>query len=541
MEETNRQLVQAIERANELALQAERANAAKSQFLANMSHEIRTPMHAIIGTCHLLAGTPLGPRQQGYLHAITGSSDSLLRIVNDVLDFSKIEAGMLSIEQVEFSLNGVVAEVCELFQASLEEKGLVLACHIDPSTPRQLLGDPLRLSQILKNLLGNAIKFTRRGGITLEVTPLSKAGDRVELGFTVRDTGIGIPAGDQEQLFQPFKQVDDSTTRSYGGTGLGLAICRQLATLMGGEIRCESSPGEGSCFSFRLPFSAASHGVLPAPGLERAPERLRFNGERVLLVEDNEIVQMMAQELLLDAGLEVTLAANGAEALDEVRGGSFDLILMDGQMPVMDGLTAIRAIRALEEQGQGRTAIVAVTANAMDQDVQASLAAGADGHLTKPFTPALLLSTISRWIAPVVEESGGAGAGSPPRREERRAAPLQAECLDMEQGIRQIGGSRELYLNLLQRFAGDYSATPLALGVEIGRGNLAGAALMAHSVKEIAGVLAALPLEGAAAELERVLSGGGEPVAHPLARFGDQMIGVLAALPEEIRSHAHGR
>ena len=538
LEETNRQLVQAIERANELALQAERANAAKSQFLANMSHEIRTPMHAILGTCHLLAGTPLEPRQKGYLHTITGSSDSLLRIVNDVLDFSKIEAGMLSIERVEFSLHGVVAEVCELFQASLEEKGLELACDIGTSAPRQLLGDPLRLSQILKNLLGNAVKFTRRGQITLEVIPLSHSGDRVELGFTVRDTGVGIPVEDQAQLFQPFKQVDESTTRSYGGTGLGLAICRQLTTLMGGEIRCESSPGVGSCFSFRLPFTAVSYAALPAPRLESAPERLRFSGERVLLVEDNDVVQMMAQELLLNAGLQVTLAANGAEALNQVRGGSFDLILMDGQMPVLDGLSAIRAIRALEGAGQARTAIIAVTANAMEQDVQASLAAGADGHLAKPFTPARLLRIISRWITPAGADSGG--AGFPGQVEKQAAAPRQAECLDMDQGIRQIGGSRELYLNLLQRFDGDYSATPAALGIEIGKGNLAGAALMAHSVKEIAGVLAALPLEGAAAELERVLSGGGEPVSAPLARFGDQMIGVLAALHEEVRRCSHG-
>ena len=346
LEQTNRQLVEAIKHANELALQAELANAAKSQFLTNMSHEIRTPKHAILDICHLLQETPLAPRQDGFLRAITGSATSLLGIINDILDLSKIEAGMLTIERLEFSLPGLVGELGELFGARIEEKGLEFACRIDPAIPLLLQGDPLRLSQILNNLLANAVKFTRHGLVSLEVTHHSLGCGRVELLFTVRDTGVGTAAEDQALLFQSFQQVDGSTTRLYGGTGLGLSISRQLATLMGGEIRCESTPGFGSGFSFRLPFAVVAKAGLPAAAAAAAPEELRFNAERILVVEDNEIIRMLAQEMLEPAGIQVTLAVNGAQALERIREESFDLVLMDGQMPVMDGLSAIRAIRA---------------------------------------------------------------------------------------------------------------------------------------------------------------------------------------------------
>jgi len=401
LDETNRQLVQASERANELALQAERANAAKSRFLATMSHEIRTPMHAIIGTCHLLQDTALAPKQDRYLRTINGSARSLLGIINDILDFSKIEAGMLGIQQVELRLSEVIGELRDLFSASIAEKGLKLRISIDPEAPSLLLGDPMRLSQILNNLLSNAVKFTRHGFVSLDIAVVGQTGERVELEFNVRDTGTGFPAEDQAQLFQPFTQVDGSPTRKYGGTGLGLAICRQLTTLMGGDIRGESINGKGSIFSFRLPFTVVPGTSTLSAGTEVSPGWLRFNGERVLLVEDNDIIQLMAQELLENAGLEVSIAVNGAEAMEKVLAGDFDLVLMDGQMPVMDGLTATRGIRALETSDRPRLPIIAVTANAMEADVRASLAAGADGHLAKPFTPTQLFAAISRWIAPV--------------------------------------------------------------------------------------------------------------------------------------------
>jgi len=541
LEETNRQLVQAIERANELALQAERANAAKSQFLANMSHEIRTPMQGILGASYLLQDTRLAPKQASYLQTIKGSATSLLGIINDILDFSKIEAGMLDIKQIEFPLQAVLRDLDEQFGPRIAEQGLELRCTVDRAVPSHLQGDPMRLGQILNNLLGNAVKFTRHGFISLAVTLAGRPGDRVELEFTMRDTGLGIPAEDQAQLFQPFKQLDGSTTRTYGGTGLGLAICRQLATLMGGDISCQSIPGAGSCFSFRLPFGVAQQEPPTAPGTESAAATPHFGGEHILLVEDNEIIQNIALELLEGAGLQVTIATNGLEALAQMRRQSFDLVLMDGQMPVMDGLTATRAIRALETPERERVAIIAVTANAMNQDVQASLAAGADDHLAKPFTPVEMLCAIARWITPrpaapngAGDEpgSGSAGFGAAP---ERGAARHLLTCLDQEKGIRQIGGSRKLYLDLLHRFVNEYAAAPAQLEAEIGRGNLAEAAITAHSVQGIAGVLAALPLQRAAAELERALTGGDERIAAALARFSYELEGVLCALPEEIQ------
>jgi len=541
LEETNRQLVQAIERANQLALQAERANAAKSQFLANMSHEIRTPMQGILGASHLLQETRLAPRQAHYLQTIKGSAGSLLGIINDILDFSKIEAGMLVIEQVEFPLQGVLRDLGEQFGPRVAERGLELRCTVDQAVPSRLVGDPLRLTQILNNLLGNAVKFTRHGFVSLAVTLAGRAGDRVELEFTVRDTGLGIAAEHQAELFQPFKQVDGSTTRTYGGTGLGLAICRQLTTLMGGDIGCQSIPGAGSSFSFRLPFTVPRPASQPAPppGSSAGTLAPQFSGERILLVEDNEIIQMIALELLEHAGLQVTVAANGQEALAELQARGFDLVLMDGQMPVMDGLAATRAIRALEQPDRARVPIVAVTADAMDQDVRASLAAGADGHLAKPFTPVEILATVARFIAPRQPEPGGAeepGGGAPgPGRGGGEAARHMTACLDQESGIRQIGGSRQLYLDLLHRFVDEYAASPAQLEAEIGRGNLAQAAITAHSVKGIAGVLAALPLQRAAAELEGALAGGGERVAAALARFRYELEGVLGALPEELQ------
>jgi PAS domain S-box-containing protein len=552
LEATNRQLVQAIERANQLAQQAGQASAAKSQFLANMSHEIRTPMHAILGACHLLSETRLAPRQEHYLHTVEVSAGSLLGLINDILDFSKIEAGMLSIERREFSVQELVHEQGELFQSRLDEKGLQFRRFVDPAIPPLLLGDPLRLGQILTNLLGNALKFTRHGQVSLEITLRGHAGSRVELEFAVRDTGLGIPATQQETLFQPFTQLDGSTTRTYGGTGLGLAICRQLTTLMEGEICCESVPGVGSSFIFRIPCSVALNAEGTPQLAERAVPPPRFNGERILLVEDNEIIQQIAVEVLAEAGLSVTCAAHGAAALVALREARFDLVLMDGQMPVMDGLTATRAIRENEPPEGPRIPIIAVTANAMQHDVQASLAAGADDCLAKPFVPVDLLRIISRWLYP---DGVPAPAPRPPaeahaavqvacpwepaapgalQESHAPAADRWQEALNLELGIRQIGGNRELYFNLLRRFRNEYCGSAAALRGEIERGNLQGAALLAHSVKGIAGVLAALPLHGAATRLERALASGMQEAEPRIAHFQQELDRVLESLPREL-------
>jgi PAS domain S-box-containing protein len=510
LEHANAKLLLAIERANELAVKAERANAAKSEFLANMSHEIRTPMNAIIGVGHLLRQTRLNDQQQDFLQTLTVSADALLGIINDILDLSKIEAGKLVLDQVRFAPKQVVGEVLSLVRQKAEEKGLRVSSDADDALPSWLMGDPLRLGQILNNLLSNALKFTSAGEIAVKVRVLRRVPEGVELEFSVRDTGIGIREQDQVNLFQPFTQVDGSITRNYGGTGLGLAICRELSALMGGEIWCQSTPGLGSTFFFTLPFAVAAGG-----GSEKLPrepqETSRFNGEHILLVEDNVFNQQVAMALLENAGLRVTLAGNGLEALQLVRAEQFDVVLMDIQMPVMDGLATAREIRKLGKGG-GELPIVAISANASDQDVRESIAAGMNGHITKPYTPELLYGAISRWLK---EKQARDGAR-----------------LDVEKAIRQIGGDRKLYRDLLVRFVEEYGEKGKELRSDVGGGNLLRAAHQAHAIKGVAGVLAAKTLQAAAQKLESALKQEKRELEPLLSRFDDE----LAATLERVRA-----
>ena len=535
--EANRQLVLAIERANDLALKAERANSAKSEFLANMSHEIRTPMNAIIGVSHLLRDTRLSLQQNDYLQTLSISAELLQRTIDDVLDFSKIEAGKLVIDRIDFALQDLINEQLAVLAVSADQKGLQLRAEIDRDIPAWLVGDPLRLSQILNNLLGNALKFTRHGFIVLAVSVLRRNMRSVELEFSVRDSGIGIRTEDQAHLFEAFTQVDGSITRTYGGTGLGLAISRRLTTLMGGEIRCESKPALGSTFSFRVPFTVASENRAAA-SQRRPPVRdTRFDGQRILLVEDNIFNQKVAVALLEKGGLEVTVAENGAEALDLIGKHEFDLVLMDIQMPVMDGLTAARLIRALDRPGLNTLPILAVSANAMEQDVKESLAAGMNAHITKPFTPDSLYGAIGLWI--------GAKGGLPARQErrllapnekaEQPAAPQAARRIDVETGIRQTGGNRELYRDLLNRFELEYGAKGEEIRREVSIGNLQQASYLAHSVKGIAGVLAAVPLQSAAQRLETALKCNGE-IDLFVKEFQEELAATLAYLREDLPS-----
>ena len=535
--EANRQLVQAIERANDLAVKAERANSAKSEFLANMSHEIRTPMNAIIGVSHLLRDTRLSLQQNDYLQTLSISAELLKRTIDDVLDFSKIEAGKLEIDRVDFALPDLINEQLSVLAVSADEKGLQLRTEMDRDIPAWLVGDPLRLAQILNNLLGNALKFTRHGFIVLAVSVVRRNMRSVELEFSVRDSGIGIRTEDQAHLFEAFTQVDGSITRNYGGTGLGLAISKRLTTLMGGVIWCESKPALGSTFSFRIPFTVAA-GDRVAAAQRRAPLRdTRFNGQRILLVEDNVFNQKVAVALLERGGLEVTVAENGAEAVELIGKHEFDLVLMDIQMPVMDGLTAARQIRAMDQSSVNTLPILAVSANAMEQDVKESLAAGMNAHITKPFTPDSLYGAIGLWI--------GAKGGRPSRQEprllvrnektEQPAASQTARRIDIETGIRQTGGNRELYRDLLKRFELEYGAKGEEIRREVGIGNLQQASYLAHSVKGIAGVLAAVPLQSAAQRLETALKCNGE-VDLFVKEFQEELAATLAYLRDELPS-----
>ncbi len=399
--QSNEQLESRVQtRTQELELAkklAEAANIAKSDFLANMSHEIRTPMNSIIGMAHLVLKTELSPKQHDYIGKIQYSSRHLLGIINDILDFSKIEAGKFVIESLDFDLPTMVKDLSNQLLDSAMSKGLELVFDIDPRLSDPLRGDPLRLRQILLNYIGNAIKFTSQGKIIVRASILEEETNDCLVRFDVQDTGIGMSEAAVSQLFQAFQQADSSTTRNYGGTGLGLAISKQLAGLMGGEVGVESRPAQGSTFWFT---ARLSRGVVKTQPVQTAPppaDLSLIKGAAILLVEDNLFNQQVAQELLEEAGAAVTLANNGQEALDWLLKAHFDCVLMDVQMPVMDGLEATRQIRA--NPALSSTPVIGLTANAGKEDQARCFDAGMNDFVSKPIEPEQLLAVLAAWLA----------------------------------------------------------------------------------------------------------------------------------------------
>jgi len=575
---------------------AEDASRMKSDFLANMSHEIRTPMNAIVGMTHLALRSAQDERQADYLQKIQQSSHHLLGIINDILDFSKIEADKLALEHIEFPVASVLDNLANLLSEKVAAKGLELIFDVAADVPDLVVGDPLRLGQVLINYGNNAVKFTHQGEIQVSVTVAHQDQDHVTLRFAVRDTGIGLSQEQIGHLFQSFRQADSSTSRRYGGTGLGLAIARKLSELMGGTVGVDSRLGEGSTFWFTACLGR-SHRAAPlretrTPGAgarvlveeghihtrqtlaDHAEAALRarlegLRGARILAVDDNEVNLQIARELLEDIGFKVDLALDGQEALQRVRATSYDMVLMDMQMPVMDGLEATRAIRAMP--GRASLPIVAMTANAMNQDRDQCLAAGMNDFLAKPIEPSRLLALVEACLRPAGRSKPGAAAASltpvtasaaalvvPPSPEAETAttahagqagadpaqgpapAPSPADewagvrGLDAEAGLRRVLGKAELYRRLLARFLFDHAQAPARIAKALEDGQPALAGQIVHALKGVAANISALEVEQAAALLDAELRANHPQPAAALRRLEEAVSSLERDLQDQL-------
>ncbi len=498
LEALNDYLTQQTQLANRMAAEARSANRVKSKFLANMSHEIRTPLNGVIGMTRLLQDTDLSARQKHYVKTALSSGERLLDLVNDILDFSKLEKGDLEPEEEPFDLTELMDDFATSMVFRCEKKGLDFVYGIEPEVPSKLIGDPARLRQILTNLVSNAIKFTDQGKVTTRAYLDEEQDDSVRLRFSVSDTGIGIPDDRQEELFEDFRQIDGSSTREYGGAGLGLAIVKQIVEAMGGTIDFNSTQGEGTDFWFTVSLekqddpsqtsSGASSDTLADHKASNQPSA------RILLAEDDQTNRQVAMGILNGMGFSADPVENGEEAIEALKKTDYDLVLMDIQMPEMDGYEATRQIRnGAEELLTNEVPIIALTAHAMDGDENACLEAGMNDYLSKPIDPEQLSSTLEIWLPETKSDTNG--------KESR-----DSNIFDMDSFLNRLGGNEELAMRIIRSFLTDIPDKIDALEHAIETQDIESVERKAHYIKGAAGTVGGNKMQEAAREIEQMAS-----------------------------------
>lgn len=546
LEKKNEELIIYTENLTEAKNIAEEAAQSKADFLANMSHEIRTPMNAIIGMTYLIQKTDLSQKQKDYVEKIQASSQHLLGIINDILDFSKIESGKFEIEEIDFELSQVLDNLVTFIEEKCYLKGLKLIFDIDCNLPNGLIGDPLRIGQILINYASNAVKFTQEGQITIRIKNEKEVENNCVVRFEVEDTGIGMTEEQKNKLFQPFQQADTSTTRKFGGTGLGLAISKQLASLMNGEVGAETCLGKGSVFWFtsqlRKNISAEkiSTSQIKIHSRNEIKEELTVNimeeycearGEiHILLVEDNELNQQVAVELLEGPGIIIDVAENGQIAIEKVNQDSYDMILMDMQMPIMDGITATKEIR--KNSKYVFLPIIGMTANAMIQDREKCMQAGMNDYLSKPIDPIKLFYMIKKWIP---NKKISHKKMKDISEDNFQLVNLNISGLDFEDGLRRVLGKKKSYMNLLRKYVAGQKNTFPQLKEMLAKGEWNDAIRLIHTLKGVSGSIGAIAIQEKADILEAAIKERvSDKILNPIIRETSTMLAKMIECLENV-------